>query len=633
MSGHEKAVEALARLDLRIPASERVIRERLTGDPDAWFADWAGNPDRFWASSADSLHWFEPWTDVAKIDLPDHRWFVGAKTNLSYNCFERNIERGLSDKVAIHAESEVGESKSLTYAELLAYVSRTANALKALGVRVGDRVVVYMPLGLPGIAAMHACARLGAVHSVVYAGMGAEALRHRIEDSGAKVLVCADVTYRRGKVVALEPIVDRAIEGLDQVTDVLVHRREEILADATEDARKQDFDAALEAASPQCPAEPVDAEHPAFILYTSGTTGKPKGVVHVHGGYMVGVHTLMRGYFDVAERDVWWSTSDIGWIVGHSYIAYGPLLVGATQVIREGTPDYPDPSVTWRLVDRYAVTAMFTAPTAVRMFMRLGEEALADTHRESLRLLFCAGEPFNPEAWAWAAEHIATAGAQVLDNYWQTEVASPMLGTFPGMDARPGYAGKPMPGVDLAVVTPDGEAAEAGEGGLLVMRQPVPWMMKTIWGDPERYEGVWNEKLGGYVTGDIAVCDAEGYWAVLGRSDDVLSVAGHRIGTADVESALITHAAVVESAVIGLPDDLKGERIKAFVVLKSARPSDALAKEIIVHVREALGPIAQPSEVAFVETLPKTRSGKIMRRLLKARELGEDEGDTSTLEE
>jgi acetyl-CoA synthetase len=610
---HDDAIEALAHNDIRLDAPERVRQSALLKDYEAWYEQWLEDPDGFWAQAAEELHWFERWTTVSDVEGSRHAWFIGGKTNL------------------LHAESEHGEPRSFTYREVLAEVSRTANALKQLGVVKGDRVVIYMPLSPEGLFAMHACVRIGAIHSVVYAGMGSDSLRHRIEDCGAKVLLCADVTYRRGKTVPLKPIVDEALREAVSVEHVVILRRE--ASTALDEPRELDFRELVRKHSSDCPAEHMDAGDTAFVLYTSGTTGKPKGVVHVHGGYAVGVHLLMRHYFDTREDDVWWSTSDIGWIVGHSYICYGPMMAGATQIIREGTPDYPDAGITWKLVERYAVTTMFTAPTAVRMFMRMGAEVLSEYDRSSLRMLYCAGEPFNPEAWQWAQTNICGDHGQVVDNYWQTEIAGPMLGTFPGMQARPGFVGKPMPGIRLKVVDEDGLAMDRGEGGLPVMEAPVQYMMRTIYNDPERYASYWSETLGGYVTGDVAVCDVEGYWAVLGRSDDVLNVAGHRIGTADVESALITHPAVVESAVIGLPDELKGERIKAFVVTKDVDHGAALAADLIRHVRESLGPIAQPSEIGFLDGLPKTRSGKIIRRLLKARELGLEEGDTSTLED
>jgi len=630
MADQSEAIRALAHNRTRLQPSARVLQEAAVRDYDAWYASWAEDPEGFWDAAARELHWFEPWHSVCEISIPHHRWFVGAKTNLSYNCLERNIERGLGDKPALLCESESGARHAYSYRDVLVEVSRIANALDSLGVRRGDRVIIYMPLSAEGIFTMQACVRIGAVHSVVYAGMGAEALRHRIEDCGARVVVCADATYRRGKTVDLRSIFETAVAGLDQVERLLCWRRS---ATRAADPRELDFASVVDRQETTREAEPMDADDTAFILYTSGTTGKPKGVVHVHGGFAVGVHTLMRHYFDTSQNDVWWSTSDIGWIVGHAYICYGPMMVGASQVVREGAPDYPHPGVMWELVERYAVTTMFTAPTAVRMFMRMGEEVLKSYDLSSLRVFYCAGEPFNPEAWTWAQQHICADGGHVVDNYWQTEIASPMLGTFASMEARPGFVGKPMPGINLKVVDDSGRARGAGEGGLLVMEQPVPYMMKTIYGDPQRYASYWSERLGGYVTGDIAVVDAEGYWAVLGRSDDVLNVAGHRIGTADVEGALISHSAVVESAVIGLPDEIKGESIAAFVVTKDGKDSESLRSELIAHVRAALGPIAQPSRIIFLDTLPKTRSGKIMRRLLKARELGEDEGDISTLED
>jgi acetyl-CoA synthetase len=630
MIHHADAIEALSHLDQRLDPPGNVLEAARVKDDQAWYREWEADPEAFWERAADELHWFERWQQAMQIDGSSHRWFVGGRTNLSYNCLERNIERGLGDKVALHAECEDQPPRDYSYSEILEQVSRTANVLRGLGVGEGDRVVIYMPLSPEGLFTMQACVRLGAVHSVVYAGMGEGALRHRVEDSGARVLVCADLTYRRGAVVPLKPIVDAALAGLEQVEHVIVWRRDEATTLAPGEL---DFERELAAAEPACAAVAVDAEHPAFMLYTSGTTGSPKGVVHVHGGYAVGVHLLMTHYFDVGESDTWWSTSDIGWIVGHSYICYGPMMAGATQVIREGAPDYPDAGITWQLVDKYSVTALFTAPTAVRMFMRAGEKALADSDRSTLRLLFCAGEPFNPEAWLWAAKNLAPAG-HVVDNYWQTEIASPMIGTFACMQGRPGWAGRAMPGIKLKVVDEAGGRMDDGEGGTLVMEQPVPWMMQTIWQDDERYQSCFSERLGGYVTGDIAVRDNEGYWAVLGRSDDVLNVAGHRIGTADVESSLISHPAVSESAAIGLPDELKGERIKVFVVAVNGYEQGAdLSDELRQHVSRELGPIARPSELDFVDTLPKTRSGKIMRRLLRARELGLDEGDTSTLED
>ncbi len=632
MSRHSAAIEALARYTRRFEPSEWVRSHATIKDPDAWYRQWQDDPDGFWARAAKDLLWFRPWQRVSDIDGHEHRWFVGAQTNLSYNCLERNISRGLGDKVCFHFESETGERRSYTYSEALDRVNRVANALKALGVARGDRVVIYMPLGPEGIFTMHACIRIGAIHSVVYAGMGADALRQRIEDCEARVLVCADVTYRRGRIVNLKEIVDAALRDVRTIERVLVLCREpstELRA-----TNEHAFDDLVGAQEPLSGVEKMDASDTAFVLYTSGTTGRPKGVVHVHGGFMVGVNLLMRCYFDTTEEDVWWSTSDIGWIVGHAYICYGPMLVGATQVIREGAPDYPHPGVVWELVERYGVSTMFTAPTAVRMFMRYGKESLARYDRSSLRVLYCAGEPFNPEAWIWAQETICDHGGHVVDNYWQTEIASPMLGTFPAMEARPGYVGKPMPGVVLDVVDEHGRTCPPAAGGMLIMRKPVPWMMRSIWGDHARYASYWSKQLGGYLTGDIAVRDADGYWAVLGRADDILNIAGHRIGTADVESSLVGHPAVVEAAVIGLPDAIKGERIKAFVVLHNGyEPTEQLRHEIADHVARGLGPIARPSEIDFVEALPKTRSGKIMRRLLRARELGEDEGDTSTLEE
>jgi acetyl-CoA synthetase len=499
-------------------------------------------------------------------------------------------------------------------------------------------VVLYMPLTPEGILAMLACARIGAIHSVVYAGMGTQALKARIVDAGARVVVCSDFTYRRGKAVPLKPIVDEAVRDLPGVEHVVVHRRGSRPGDAPvtfESEREHDFYDIQMPRDIHCEPEMVDAEHPLYILYTSGTTGKPKGVVHATGGYLVGVTYLARAFYQIGERDIYWSTSDIGWVVGHSFIVYGPLSIGATVLCREGAPDHPSPEVTWELCERFGVNVMFTAPTAVRMWMSHGSAAPGRYDLSRLRLLACAGEPLNPEAHRWAQRHLVSQGdGYVVDNWWQTEIAGPVLGTLPTFDARPGKVGKPLPGVRASVVDRDGTPVPAGHGGLLIIEAPLPHMLRTVWNDPDRYAEYWRQIPGRccYTAGDVAVVDEDGYFAVLGRADDVMNVAGHRIGTADVEGCLLRHPAVAESAVIGLPDPIKGERIKAFVVVRTGvEHGPGLLASLRDHVRDDLGPIAQPSEIEILAALPKTRSGKIVRRLLKAQSLGEDPGDLSTL--
>jgi acetyl-CoA synthetase len=596
----------------------------------------ADDPAAFWAEKAEAIVWQRRWDRVLRFEPPTHAWFEGGTLNATVSCVDRHARGERRTKAALIWVGEDGEERTYTYGRLYREVNRLANALRGLGVTTGDRVVVYMPNTPEGVITMLACARLGAIHSVVYAGMGVGALRARIADAGAKVVVCSDLTYRRGRAVPLKPTVDEAVRGLDVVERVVVHRRGSRPGDAPvefQSEREVDFYDVQAPHAIHCEPVAVDAEHPLFILYTSGTTGTPKGVVHTTGGYLVGVTYLARAFYQIGERDVYWSTSDLGWAVGHSFIVYGPLSLGATVLFREGAPDFPSPDVTWELCERFGVDIMFTAPTAIRMWMSHGADAPRRFDLSRLRLLACAGEPLNPQAHRWAQEHLVGQGnGFVVDNWWQTEIAAPVLGTLPTYEARPGRVGKAMPGAQVTVVDRHGQGVPAGVGGLLAITAPLPYMLRTVWNDHARYEHYWRQVPGMYVAGDVAVMDADGYVAVLGRADDVLNVAGHRIGTADVEGALARHPAVAESAVIGLPDAIKGERIKAYVVLRAGHaPGPGLVASLKDHVRQDLGPIAQPSEIEVRAALPKTRSGKIVRRMLKAEAMGVDPGDLSTL--
>jgi acetyl-CoA synthetase len=632
----QAAISRLATDSNVIPPPIWLARQAHVGNDAVERAHAASDPKAFWEEKSKLVDWIEPFGEVFRFDLPKHEWFVGGKLNAAANCIDRHVYGDRRNKAALIWVGEDGEEHTYTYSRLYREVNRFANALKRLGIGKFDRVVIYMPLVPEGIITMLACARIGAIHSVVFAGMGTQALRSRIVDCHAKAVVCSDFTFRRGKKIPLKPTIDEAVRDLVFVEHVVVHRRGSRVGDAPyefESEREHDFYDIQSANEIHCPPEPMDAEDPLFILYTSGTTGTPKGVVHTTGGYMVGVTWLSKAFYQIGERDIYWSTSDIGWIVGHSFIVYGPLSVGATVFCREGVPDWPTPEVTWELCERFGVNLLFTAPTAVRMWMSHGPEAPAKYDLSRLRLIACAGEPLNPEAHLWSQKHlVGQSKGMVVDNFWQTEIAAPVLGTLPTFEARPGKVGKPIPGVDAAIVDAQGNPLPDGQGGLLVLRKPVPYMLRTVWGDYSRYEKYWQQIPGFYAAGDIAVRDQDGWFAVLGRADDVLNVAGHRIGTADVEGSLLRHPAVAESAVVGLPDPVKGERIKAFVVLKSGyETGPGVIASLKDHVRQDLGPIAQPSEIEIRTTLPKTRSGKIVRRYLKALEMGEDPGDLSTL--
>ena len=592
----------------------------------------------FWAEQARALDWIEPWTKVLEWQPPHAQWFVGGKLNAAANCLDRHLGGPRRNKAAIIWEGEPGDRQVLTYWELAREVNRCANALRRLGIGKGDRVAIYLPMIPQAAVAMLACARIGAVHSVVFGGFSAEALRDRINDAQAVALITSDGGYRRGQVVPLKRLADEALKECPGVRHVVVVQRrpggdgDESFANMTE-GRDHWWHRLLDAETRDCPPEPMDAEDVLFILYTSGTTGKPKGIVHTTGGYLTQVASTSRYIFDLREEDVFWCTADVGWVTGHSYIVYGPLANGATVLMYEGAPDWPERDRFWRIIARHGVSVFYTAPTAIRAFMKWGDHLPAQHDLSSLRLLGSVGEPINPEAWIWYHQHIGGSRCPIVDTWWQTETGGIMITPLPGVvSTKPGSATVPFPGIEAELVDAVGTPVEQG-GGFLTLSAPWPGMLRTIWGDDARYqETYWSRFPGRYFAGDGAKLDEDGYWWILGRVDDVLNVAGHRIGTMEVESALVDHPAVAEAAVVGRAHDLKGQALAAFVTLKDGNhASPGLRDELREHVVRKIGAIARPDDIIFSADLPKTRSGKIMRRLLKDIAEGRALGDMTTL--
>jgi len=590
----------------------------------------------FWDEQAKKLSWFNQWTKTLEWNSPFAKWFIGGKINASYNTLDVH-QTNRAKKPAIHWMGEDGKTRTVTYADLYHDVCKFANVLKSLGVKKGDRVTIYLPMVPELPIAMLACARIGAIHTVVFSGFSATSLRDRIDDSKSKVIVTADVGYRRGNSVNLKEIIDDAINELNFVEHVVVLKRTEAsLLLGTKDKLWHEL---MRDSSEECEPEHLESTHPLFILYTSGTTGKPKGVLHGTGGYLTHLNSTFQWAFDIKDSDVFFCTADIGWITGHSYVVYGPLLHGATEIMYEGVPDYPDISRIWDIIQRYGVTIFYTTPTALRMFMKFGDSIPNSFKLSSLRLLGTVGEPINPEVWRWYFKTIGKSKCPIVDTWWQTETGGMMLSPLPGLETvplKPGSAARPIPGTDITVVDEQGNELPSNTKGYLVIRKPWPGMLLTLWGDDEKYKNVyWSKFENNYYSGDYAIKDSDGYFWLLGRADDILKVAGHRIGTAELENSLVSHGDIAEAAVCGIPDEIKGEVIVAFVVLKqnAQKTDDVLRTELVDTIRNGIGPIATPQQIYFVTNLPKTRSGKIMRRVLKAIASNEKIGDVSTLDD
>ncbi|MDG1959189.1 MAG: acetate--CoA ligase [Candidatus Binatia bacterium] len=640
MSDSEGVIESVLKENRKFDPPEAFAKEAHIGSFAEYQEIYAASekdPEGFWAKIAsESLHWFKPWDKTLEWEVPFAKWFVGGETNVAYNCLDRHLETSRKNKAALIWEGEPGDTRTITYFELHREVCRAANVLKQLGVTKGDRVGLYMPM-IPELAiAMLACARIGATHSIIFGGFSADAVRDRMNDAEAKLIVTADGGFRRGGELALKEAVDKAVVECPTVENVLVVRRtgQEV---AWTEGRDHWWHDLVAEASVDCPAESLDSEHPLFILYTSGTTGKPKGVVHSTGGYLTHATYSSKMVFDLKDTDTYWCTADIGWVTGHSYLVYGPLANGATSVMYEGVPNHPEPDRIWDIVEKYGVTILYTAPTLIRSVVKWGEEWPARHDLSSLRLLGTVGEPINPEAWMWYREKIGGNRCPIVDTWWQTETGGIMISPLPGATpTKPGSGTLPLPGIFPDVVDREGKSVGLNQGGLLVIRKPWPGMLRTVYGDPDRYvQQYWSDIPGNYFTGDGARRDDDGYYWVMGRIDDVVNVSGHRLGTMEVESALVSHPLVAEAAVVDRPDAVTGQALAAFVTLEGSREgSDELRQELRAHVGSEIGAFAKPADLRFTDSLPKTRSGKIMRRLLRDIAAGKDTiGDTTTLED
>lgn len=589
----------------------------------------------FWEKAAEELEWFKKWDKVLdESNAPFYQWFIGAKCNIVHNALDRHIKTFRKNKVAIIWQGEPqDEYRKLTYYELYRLVNRFANVLKSLGINKGDRIAIYIPNILEIAIAMLGCAKIGAIHTLVYAGFSAHALRERVNSAKAKIIITADGVYRNEKIINLKEIVDEAMVDCPTIEHVIVVQRTGQPIDMT-DGRYLWWHDLMEGASDECETEVVDAEHPLYILYTSGVTGKPKGVLHVHGGYMVGIYKTLKWVFDIKETDIYWCAADVSWVTGHSYMIYAPLICGATTVMYAGHSLWPKPDRMWEIIDKFGINILYTAPTTIRMLMRFGSELPRRHSLKTLRLLGTVGEPINPEAWMWYYENVGRERCPIMDTWWQTETGMFMITPVPVSLLKPGSAARPFPGIHVDVVDRDGNPVPVGKGGFLVIKNPWPAMLRTLWGDPKGYKKEYYEVIPGgvYITGDIARRDEDGYFWIQGRADDVINIAGNRVSTAEVESALLAHPAVAEAACVGIPDSVKGQVAKAFVILKKRQiPNDILEKELRAQVRRHLGPVVILKTIEFTNNLPKTKSGKIMRRVLKARELGMDPGDLTTL--